>query len=194
MRENAPLEDWANDIYMGMMYFTLGMQEKAIESVRCNLAFGFETENSAKMLAKFDNETPQKKFAVHDEKQIQPPAPKPQKLSLPVETPAPKIEPPKKKPPVKKVKSLTLQQRAENEDTETMYELGEYNLHNSNRDEGIRWLKNAAVRGHIGVQEALREYYGRGSEAYVWVYLAYLCGGRTSRTLNATTRQAILLI
>ena len=71
MRENTPLEDWANNIYMGMMYFTLGMKDKAIELVMCNLDFEFEVKVSRKLLTKIKMNTPQKKFAVNEERVIQ---------------------------------------------------------------------------------------------------------------------------
>ena len=50
MRENAELEDWPNNIYMGMMYFTLGDKDAAIDSVMCNIDFGFESEISRDIL------------------------------------------------------------------------------------------------------------------------------------------------
>ena len=62
MRENVPLGDWANNIYMGMMYFTLGRNEKAIECVMCNIDFGFETETSGKLLAEFERVSVPEKF------------------------------------------------------------------------------------------------------------------------------------
>ncbi|MDY6399902.1 MAG: hypothetical protein SPL10_06660 [Synergistales bacterium] len=63
MRENTELEDWANNIYEGTLYFTLGEKEKAIECVMCNVDFNFETENSNALLKKFEKETPAKKFS-----------------------------------------------------------------------------------------------------------------------------------
>ena len=58
MRENTELEDWANNIYEGTLYFTLGQKEKAIECVMCNVDFEYETENSEKCLESFERETP----------------------------------------------------------------------------------------------------------------------------------------
>ena len=55
MRANTELDDWANNIYMGMMYFALGRREKAQECVMCNIDFGFEVENSAELLRKFES-------------------------------------------------------------------------------------------------------------------------------------------
>lgn len=63
MRENTELEDWANNIYEGTLYFTLGEKEKAIECVMCNVDFNFETENSGALLKKFEKETPTQKFS-----------------------------------------------------------------------------------------------------------------------------------
>ncbi len=55
MRRNSQLDDWANNIYMAMIYFTLGEKEKAEERVMCNIDFGFETETSGMLLAFFEN-------------------------------------------------------------------------------------------------------------------------------------------
>lgn len=262
MRENVPLEDWANNIYIGMMYFALGHKDKAIESVMSNIDFGFEMENSGKILAKFESETPPKKFAEIPAKSPEKPvkvseAPKPvQEVKTP-EVPKPE--------PVKE----SLKQRAERGDSEAQYQLGMSckkrgdsledhsdvvtlsvglivwgaafyfmmspsfwwnilifagsgllgmiagvitsivadtigkwyhkrantlltkaaenghteamyllaNMIEHNRDETIRWYKNATVRGHIGAQKALSKIYKNSSEGYMWAYLAYLCGG-----------------
>lgn len=57
MRANTPLEDWANNIYMGMMYFTLGDKKTAIDCVMPNVDYEYETENSERLIEKFENET-----------------------------------------------------------------------------------------------------------------------------------------
>lgn len=62
MRQNTQLNDWANNIYMGMMYFTLGQKEKAIRCVMCNIDFEFETEHSTELIQKFETETPPTMF------------------------------------------------------------------------------------------------------------------------------------
>ena len=244
MKENTELEDWANNIYMGMIYFVLGMNEEAAERVRCNVVFGYETENSGKLLAKFESKTPPKKFAER-------PAKTPEK---PVKTPeAPKPEPVgdseaqyqlgvsclnrgdwRKNDHTGVVLSVGLivwvaafyfmrsqsfwwnilifadsgllgfiavgitdivlntigdgyhkraqkwlTKAAENGHTEAMYFLASIYQNERTYDdyEAIRWYKNAAVRGHIGAQKALREIYSPHSEGYMWAYLAYLCGG-----------------
>ncbi|MBQ2615325.1 MAG: sel1 repeat family protein [Synergistaceae bacterium] len=64
MRANTPLEDWANNIYMGMMYFTLGDKEKAIDCVMPNVDYEYETENSEGLIEKFENETPPTRFEI----------------------------------------------------------------------------------------------------------------------------------
>lgn len=127
IRENVELEDWANNIYLGMMYFTLGNKEKAIESVMCNIDFGFETENSGVLLKRFDRETPAKKFAVVSEnpKVVQNPR------------------------PAEQLKKQSLKARAENGDVEAQYQLG---LSYENRgyllkkyDEFIAWCAGLIV-------------------------------------------------
>ncbi|MBQ7155640.1 MAG: sel1 repeat family protein [Synergistaceae bacterium] len=118
IRENAELEDWANNIYLGMMYFTLGDKEKAVESVMCNIDFGFETKNIRKVLAKFKLKTPPKKFTAAPAKS--PEAPKPE----PVRTVREEADvPPTPEPEPKPVKQ-SLKVRAESGDAEAQYELG----------------------------------------------------------------------
>ena len=124
-RENTELEDWANNIYMGMMYFALGMKDRAIEAVMCNIDFAFEMDNSGKLLAKFKSETPPKKFA-------EIPARSPEKLVKVSEVPEavqevrkpeatkPKPEVPKASKPLK----VSLKERAEKGDPEAQYQLG----------------------------------------------------------------------
>ena len=83
MRANTELEDWANNIFAGMVYFTLGDKEKAIDCVMCNVDFGFECEVSGKVLeymttGKLPPENPD---------------------AIPVKSPEPpKVEPPKPEP------------------------------------------------------------------------------------------------
>lgn len=48
--------DWVSHIYAGMLYFTLGDKEKAIECVICNKDFGYETESSQAVLTRFETE------------------------------------------------------------------------------------------------------------------------------------------
>ena len=120
VRENSELEDWANNIYMGMMYFALGMKNRAIECVMCNIDFGFETENSGKLLAKFESETPPKKFA-------EIPAKSPEKPVKVSEVPKPVQEASKPKPEVQKAPKpvkVSLKERAEKGDSEAQYQLG----------------------------------------------------------------------
>ena len=125
VRENSELEDWANNIYMGMMYFALGLKEKAIESVMCNIDFGFETENSGKLLAKFESVTPPKKFAKIPAKSPEKPVkvsevPKPVQEVRKPEAPKPKPEAQKAPKPLK----VSLKQQAEKGDQEAQYQLG----------------------------------------------------------------------
>ena len=61
MRENTQLEDWANNIYEGTLYFMLGQKEKAVDCVMCNIDFEFEIDTSKKLLEKFENKTSAKK-------------------------------------------------------------------------------------------------------------------------------------
>ncbi len=89
MKENTELEDWANNIYMGVIYFVLGMNEEAAERVRCNIVFGYETDSSTVLLDKING-----KDTLSQPKQqaIEPPKPKlpaaePQKQKLPVAEP-----------------------------------------------------------------------------------------------------------
>ena len=49
MKENTELEDWPNNIYMGMMYFALG-RRMAADCLMCNIDFGFETRISRNIL------------------------------------------------------------------------------------------------------------------------------------------------
>ena len=50
MRAHTELEDWANNIFAGMVYFSLGYKEKAEECVMCNIDFGYEREMSSRLL------------------------------------------------------------------------------------------------------------------------------------------------
>ena len=118
IRENAELEDWATNIYLGMMYFTLGDKEKAVESVMCNIDFGFETKNSRKVLAKFKLKTPPKKFAAAPAKS--PEAPKPE----PVREVREERDVPPSPEPEPKPKKQSLRKRAKNGDPDAQYQLG----------------------------------------------------------------------
>ena len=83
MRENSQIDDWANNIYMAMMYFTLGEKDKAEELVMCNIDFRLETENSGRLLAQFEEEQ-----RTHDE-QPEPVKPlEPEIISEPDSAPA----------------------------------------------------------------------------------------------------------
>lgn len=127
MRENTPLEDWSNNIYMGMMYFALGMKDKAEECVMCNLDFGFETEASGALMEKFSKETPPEIPSVTPEKVIQlPPSPAPQKPNpqpqpITVATPV-QITPPTPAKP-KRLNKKLLQEHARRGGSEAQYQL-----------------------------------------------------------------------
>ena len=156
MRDNTELEDWANNIYMGMMYFALGHKDKAEECVMCNIDFGYESEVSGRVLAKFESETPPVKFAV-PEKVPEHPAQNTEKLSvwgsfmkwLKPESMPVKVSPPQPVPqPVQEVTPKvdaryyrllnvkTLRGKAEKGDSEAQYHLGlkcEKNAHGTGR-------------------------------------------------------------
>ena len=50
MRANAQLEDWTNNIFVGMMYFSLGDREKAEAYVMSNIESELECEKSRELL------------------------------------------------------------------------------------------------------------------------------------------------
>ena len=56
MRANTELEDWANNIFAGMVYFALGMKDEAVECVMCNVLFKYENEMSSKVLERINTE------------------------------------------------------------------------------------------------------------------------------------------
>ena len=61
MKANIQLDDWANNIFAGMVYSSLGCKEEAEECVMCNIDFGFETEVSGRLLARMElDELPQR--------------------------------------------------------------------------------------------------------------------------------------
>ena len=73
IRENAELEDWPNNIYMGMMYFALG-RRMAADCLMCNIDFGYETEISRNVLVCISgkNNLPQKTEALPKSEEIKP--------------------------------------------------------------------------------------------------------------------------
>ncbi|MBQ9575239.1 MAG: ankyrin repeat domain-containing protein [Synergistaceae bacterium] len=61
MRANTELEDWANNIFAGMVYFSLGRKDEAEECVMCNIDLEFELEMSRDILKNMEmavQETP----------------------------------------------------------------------------------------------------------------------------------------
>ena len=182
MRDNTELEDWANNIYMGMMYFALGHKDKAEECVMCNIDFGYESEVSGRVLAKFESETPPVKFAVPERVPELPksehPAHETEKLSvwgsfmkwLKPESMPVKVSPPQPVPqPVQEVTPKvdaryyrllnvkTLRGKAEKGDTEAQYHLGlkcEKNATSSALNEALTWYRKAAEQGHTHAREA----------------------------------------
>ncbi|MBQ6418055.1 MAG: hypothetical protein IJJ91_05245 [Synergistaceae bacterium] len=123
MRANTELEDWANNIFAGMVYFTLGDKEKAEECVMCNVDFGFECEVSGKVLeymttGKLPPENPDTIPVKSPEPpKVEPPKPKPEPQK--VEPPKPKPEPQKVEPPKQLVGKGT-----KSTYTEAQYRLG----------------------------------------------------------------------
>ena len=73
IRENAELEDWPNNIYMGMMYFALG-RRMAADCLMCNIDFGYETEISRNILVCISekNNLPPKTEALPKSEEIKP--------------------------------------------------------------------------------------------------------------------------
>ncbi len=150
MRANVELDDWTNNIYMGMMYFTLGHEERAKECVMCNIDFGFETETSGKLLAKFESETPPKRFA-----------PNPAKKAEPPEIPKPAPVPPKPAPAKDSLAEL-----AERGDTEAQYKLGMMYFEGDgvwlDYEKAVFWLKTAGEAGQVEAQLQLCSMYYSG--------------------------------
>jgi len=68
MRANTELEDWANNIFAGTVYFLLGEKEKAIECVMCNIDFNFETDNSKMLLERFEGKKLAEKTEINYQK------------------------------------------------------------------------------------------------------------------------------
>lgn len=56
MRANTELDDWANNIFAGMIYFALGMKDEAVDCVICNVLFKYENEMSSKVLERINTE------------------------------------------------------------------------------------------------------------------------------------------
>ena len=54
MKSNIQFDDWASNIFAGMMYFSLGCKDEAEECVMCNIDFKFETEVSGRLLARME--------------------------------------------------------------------------------------------------------------------------------------------
>ena len=54
MKANIQFDDWASNIFAGMMYFSLGYKDEAEECVMCNIDFGFESEVSGRLLARME--------------------------------------------------------------------------------------------------------------------------------------------
>ena len=50
MRDNTLREDWANNIFAGAAYYTLGEKEKGIKCIEINIDFGYESDISTAML------------------------------------------------------------------------------------------------------------------------------------------------
>ena len=68
MKANIQFDDWASNIFAGMMYFSLGYKDEAEECVMCNIDFGFESEVSGRLLARMElDELPQRVNALPDD-------------------------------------------------------------------------------------------------------------------------------
>lgn len=50
MRENTPREDWANNIFAGVTYFSIGSRDRGIEIIQDNIDFGYGAEMSEAIL------------------------------------------------------------------------------------------------------------------------------------------------
>ena len=128
MRANSPIDEWANNIYMGMVYFALGYKDKAEECVMCNIDFRFETETSGRLLAYFGTvELPAKIESLPQK----PPAPKkespkPEKIpERPRENPGLKSESEtlSKPPKPEKISRKILRERARHGDPDAKYQI-----------------------------------------------------------------------
>ena len=53
---NIRLDDWENNIFIGMVYLYLGMKDEAEECIMCNIDFGFGVEASKKIVAYMNGE------------------------------------------------------------------------------------------------------------------------------------------
>ena len=115
MKANAPLDDWANNILAGMVYFSLGCREEAEECVMCNIDFRFETEVSGKLLARMElDELPQRVNALPDNGKYK---------NLSVTDFVQSEETSEEEHETGEAK-LSLKERAENGDPEAQYQLG----------------------------------------------------------------------
>ncbi|MBQ6002370.1 MAG: ankyrin repeat domain-containing protein, partial [Synergistaceae bacterium] len=56
MRANTETEEWANNIFAGMVYFALGRKDEAVDCVMCNVLFNYENEMSNKVLDRMETE------------------------------------------------------------------------------------------------------------------------------------------
>ncbi len=56
MREHTDTKDWANNIFAGMIYFSLGMRDEAVKCVRRNVLFHYEEEMSSQVLERMKTE------------------------------------------------------------------------------------------------------------------------------------------
>ena len=61
--QHTQRNDWASHIYAGMLYFTIGCKDKAVNCVMCNIDFGYETDASQAALSRFETELPYFQFA-----------------------------------------------------------------------------------------------------------------------------------
>lgn len=55
IKEYTPFEDWANYIFIGMVYFSLGCRDEAVDCVMHNIDFDYETDLSNKILARIES-------------------------------------------------------------------------------------------------------------------------------------------
>ena len=164
IRANTELDDWANNIYMGMTYFTLGRKDEAVDCVLCNIDSDYETGTSGKLLAKFEREIPPKRFA-----------PNPAKTSEPPEIPKPAPLPPKPAPT-----KDSLAERAERGDHEAQYKLGMMYYEGDgvwlDYEKAVFWLKTAGEAGQVEAQLQLCSMYYSGEgvpqdkeQAFSWL-------------------------
>ncbi|MBR0168502.1 MAG: ankyrin repeat domain-containing protein, partial [Synergistaceae bacterium] len=120
MKANTETEEWANNIFAGMVYFALGRKDEAVDCVMCNVLFNYENEMSNKVLERMETEELPPRIEPLPEKiepapvivpelpKPEPPKPEPQPMihvepvvHVVVQTtpPAPQPEPPKSELP-----------------------------------------------------------------------------------------------